>query len=329
MSTPTPLLNDASLPGNSFVLPEHKMVYISVTKVACTSLRWMVADLAGEDFSTFYRASAAHQTRLMTIHTDRSSWEHSPQLRSLSEEERAAISRDLGWLVFAVVRDPWTRLWSGWQSKFLVRSAHYLRTFGDRPWFPRVPESPDHVIEDWRAFVHARPWVNDPELKRNWHFRPQVESVRPQSVNYSRIYDLRDLRDLVQDVHTHLAACGKDRELYLPRANENPLRITEDALSGGIADEIKDAYRADFEAFGSRWDVAQLRYAPDGWSPDAIDHVQYHTVANERIGDLSAEIRRLKRQLDGAEKRVVALEQQTSDPEGSGRLLRATRLRRR
>lgn len=330
MSTPTPLLNDDSLPGNSFVLPEHKMVYISVTKVACTSLRWMVADLVGEDFDTFYRASAAHQTRLMTIHTDRNVWKHAPQLKSLSEQERAAISRDAGWLVFAVVRDPWTRLWSGWQSKFLVRSAHYLHSFGDRPWFPRVPESPDDVIEDWRAFVRARPWANDSELRRNWHFRPQVDSVRPQSINYSRIYDLRDLSDLIQDIHTHLAALGKDQKLYLPRANENPLRITEDALSGGIADEIKDAYRADFEAFGGRWDPTQLRFAPDGWSADAIDHVAYHAVANERIGDLSAGIRRLTRKLNAAERRLAALAPEPDVADGGpGSLLRVLRALRR
>src|SRR5579875_1156811 len=93
----TPLLNDIRPPGNSFVLPSHKLVYMSVTKVACTSLRWMLADLAGEDFESFYRAAAPHQSRLMTIHTDRTTWKHVPQLKDIAPDVLAQVSRDNGW----------------------------------------------------------------------------------------------------------------------------------------------------------------------------------------------------------------------------------------
>ena len=46
-------------PGNSFVLPEHKLVYVSTCKVACTSLKWMVTDLGGEDLERFRGAQAS------------------------------------------------------------------------------------------------------------------------------------------------------------------------------------------------------------------------------------------------------------------------------
>src|SRR5690625_3323716 len=128
MVNATPLLNGIPPPGNSFVLPEHKIVYMSVTKAACTSLRWMIAHLSGEDLEGFHRTPVGHQTRLMTVH-NRRRWARTPQLQDLSEDQLARISRDDGWFIFAVVRDPWSRLWSAWQSKFLVQYTPYVETY--------------------------------------------------------------------------------------------------------------------------------------------------------------------------------------------------------
>ena len=63
-------------PGNSFVLPEHRIVYMSTTKVACTSLKWRVADLAGEDLDGFRNGSSGVQSRLMTIPRGRGRFKH-------------------------------------------------------------------------------------------------------------------------------------------------------------------------------------------------------------------------------------------------------------
>lgn len=291
MAEYTPLLNGIRPPGNSFVLPEHKMVYISVTKVACTSLRWMIADLAGEDFETFYRSGAYNQSRLMTIHGGRNRWRHTPQLAELDPAVAAEISRDNGWFIFAVVRDPWSRIWSAWQSKFLVRHGAYQENYGAEPWFPRVPRKSGDVLEDWAAFIDAKPWLSNPLLVRDWHFRPQVESVRPRRINYTRVYDLKDMDQLFADVRAHLESVGRPHELYVPRANETPLRMTAEVLDNGVEEAIREAYRSDFRAFGDRWRVEDLRLPRGEWSADAISHAAYHTVANERISDLSRELR--------------------------------------
>ncbi|WEV79369.1 sulfotransferase family 2 domain-containing protein [Janibacter cremeus] len=308
-ASPTPLLNDIPPPPNSFVLPDHKMVYMSVTKAACTSLRWMVADLAGEDPESFIGAMGGQQSRLLGIHGQRSRWRRTPQLSTLDSEQLAEISPDNGWFVFAAVRDPRSRLWSAWQSKFLVRHVRYVERYADRPWFPRVPESPEQVLEDWRAFVHARPWESDPDLRTDVHFQSQVRSVRPDGVNYTRIYDLRELSTLFADVHEHLRPLGLDQPLYTPRANETPLPMVPEALEDGIAEIIEDSFADDFRAFGDRWSIDRLRMS-DGWSADAIEHAAYHTVANERIGDLRTEGRRLQQELKQAQRELERTQRQ-------------------
>ena len=295
----TPLLNGIRPPGNSFVLPEHKMVYISVTKVACTSLRWMVADLAGEDFAKFYRAPAAHQTRLMTIHTNRAEWKYVPQVKYLRPEMLEEISRDNGWFIFAMVRDPWTRLWSGWQSKFLVRHAAFLAQYGSEPSFPRVPSKPEEVLEDWRAFIEAAPWRTNAQLATDVHFLPQVRSVQPKGINYTRIYDLREMSMLISDIQAHLESVGKAKPLYLPRANENPLPLIADVFSNGVKEAIVAEYEKDFEAFPDRWNFDDLRLPDETWTMDAIRGAAFHTVANERISDLARELKAARRSAAG------------------------------
>jgi sulfotransferase famil protein len=304
-------------PGNSFVLPEHKIAYQSVTKAACTSLRWMLADLAGEDLESFTRGASGVQSRLMTIHRGVWLWDKVRTVSHMSDEEVAEIRPDNGWFVFAVTRDPWSRLWSAWQSKFLVRHNRYLRNFGDAPFFPRVPQQPSDVVEDFARFVEMHPWTSDPVLRDDRHFWMQVNSVRPSLVPYTEVYDLKDFSRLVADVHTHLAGLGKDRELYLPRANENPLGLTREVMGGGVREAIEELYAPDFETFGDRWSFDDLRFTADGWTPDALSHVATHTVANDWIGHLAAiaqqrgkRSRKLKRKLDRANARIADLEAQ-------------------
>lgn len=308
----TPLLKGRA-PANSFVVRDKKLIYVSVTKVACTSLRWMIADLAREDLAAFYPGIAAHQTRLMTIHREREHWQHTPQVSKLPPEEIAQISRDNGWFIFAVVRDPWSRLWSAWQSKFLVRHQSYLDRFGSEPWFPRVPEKQQDVIDDFRVFVEARPWQTNELLIPDVHFRPQTRSVHLGNINYTRVYDLKDMSVLLADIHTHLQTLGQDQELYLPRGNETPLALIPAVLGNGVAEEIEKLYSSDFRAFGDRWSLDTVKMQ-ESWTDDAIRFAAYHTVANERIGDLSTAARQLRQELKAANAAAKRLRARNASP---------------
>ena len=312
MSSPEPfglVLDGGRPPTNSFVLREHKIVYISVTKVACSGLRWMLHDLAGEDRDRFYRATGPHLTRLMTVHGRREKWRVVTRLSDMPLDEVEQVSVDNGWFVFAVVRDPWSRLWSAWESKFLVRHPEFVARYADEPWFPRIPDSPDEVVEDFDAFVEAHPWTEHPLLAKDSHFWPQVRSVRPDGLGYSGIYDLDRLSELTADVHTHLAGLGLDAELYLPRANETPLALTGQVLAGGTAERIRELYADDFERFGDRWSLDDLRLAPV-WSPDAIRAVDFHAQVSQRMGDISAVAMDAQQQLREARKELKATRQE-------------------
>ena len=304
-----------TVPFNTWVLPEHKVVYVSAAKVACTTLKWMVADLAGEDHRRIDTVASGMQSRLMTIHPGRSLLQHVQAVHTMPADEVAQISPDNGWFVFGALRDPWSRLWSAWQSKVLVRANRYLRHFGDEPFFPRVPTKASDIVEDFRTFVEMAPWTTHPELKEDLHFRPQVRALQPDKIPYTRIYDLTDFKSMTADLHAHLQAIGKDQELYVPRANETPVPMSRDVWADGLKERVEVLFREDFDAFGDRWDFDKLKFAPDGWTQDAVDHAAFQTQANDWIGQVWKTGKRWRRQRDAATRKLRNTERQIARAE--------------
>jgi len=243
-------------------------------------------------------------------------------VHTMPEEDVARISPANGWFVFGALRDPWTRLWSAWQSKFLVRANRYVRNYRDDEFFPRVPEKPSDVVEDFARFVELHPWTTDTRLMTDLHFRPQVRALQPEKIPFTRIYDLTDFSTMTGDLHAHLQARGQDQELYVPRANETPLPLTREVMGGGVKEAIEQLYREDFDAFGERWDFDRVKVGPDGWSPDAISHVAYQTEANDWIGQVWATGKRWRGQRDRMQRKVSRTEQRTAQAERRVRRLR-------
>src|SRR5215217_3818345 len=171
----------------TYVLPRFKTVYVSVPKAACTSLKWLIAELQGEDPERFHRSLSREVARSMTIHR-RALWEHTPMLHELPDHD---------WFVFAVVRHPSARLWSAWQSKFLMREPRWMEEFADAPWLPGLPQSTQDVVEDFGRFVESIARDPSQPVMRNRHFLTQSELVAPERTPYTKVYETGELPRLI------------------------------------------------------------------------------------------------------------------------------------
>ena len=270
----------------TFVLRRYKTVYVAVSKAACTSLKWLVADIQGEDPARF-RASSRMVTRDMGIHL-RGCWRRTPTLDSLPDDELARIDPADGWFVFTVVRHPAARLFSAWQSKLLLREPKYAERYGDAPWFPRLPRSTDEVVEDFGRFAAAI--AADPKrgVMRDRHFMPQWVEAAPDRMPYSRIYDTREIPELLEHLGTHLRANGYAGELRLPRSNESPLAPIAALYTPAVCEVLESLYGDDYRHLGYDG-VAPPRLDPAGAYPDAaFDEIARLVERHERIGDLAA-----------------------------------------
>ena len=278
----------------TYVMPQYKAVYVAVNKAACTSLKWLVADIQGEDPERFYRSVSREISRSMCIHR-RSMFRNTPMLHRLSDEELAGIGPDQGWFIFTVIRHPAARLFSGWQSKFLLREPRWQHTFGDAPWFPRVPETTRDIVEDFHRFVESVREEPGQAVMRDRHFMAQWRMLVPDRMPYSKIYETREIPQLMTDFEAHLRAHGYEGEVKLRQSNETPLQPIAALFTPAVQDVIRSVWAEDFEGLGYD-DVMPAKLHPgDEYPEHAFAEIHRLIERAERIGDLALKAQRLQR----------------------------------
>ncbi len=285
---------DATSSANSFVLPEQRIVFVDVAKNASTSIKWLLAEIRGQDLERFRTGSGFAPTPRQTIHR-RAAWRDVPRLQDLDAELRREISPDNGWFVFGVVRDPRLRAWSAWQSKFLVGNPLHTRVkFPDAPWLPRVPRSDRDVVEDFRRFVDVLGGPGGVALLADSHFAPQVRLLREDVVPYSNLYETSGLPTLLTDLRHHLESVGAPRRCELSRENETPLAVAGRAFGPDVLPVLERVYRDDLARFGHLWDFAGTLAKDAEWSADAFRDVAARVSAGRRVADLAERAQRVR-----------------------------------
>ena len=311
-----------SSPGGrlrTYLAPGAKVMFQSINKNACTSLKWMMADLAGEDLSEFKLEWQPFMAESEAVH-DRALWKVAPLISDLTPEERAEIRPDNGWFIFAVVRDPRVRLFSAWQNRLLMEGP-LSQQYREEWWYPRHPLTRETVIEDFAKFTELLESEPGHKLRtKDPHFRDQTDLLVESGVPYSRIYEIGEMKQLLADLTAHLKAQGLSGELHLPRANPTPLRPNAEVFAGGVRERIERIFAADFERFGDLWDFTKIERKGE-WTSGQLDQVRMAAGMGERIGELrdrgleqrdlvKDQRRRLRNQRERIEKQAERVESQ-------------------
>ncbi|PRZ04940.1 sulfotransferase family protein [Isoptericola sp. CG 20/1183] len=315
---------DAGSVWNSMVVPRCKVVFVNVSKNASTSLKWLTAELSGQDPAVFHSVMGLAPTRQQTIHR-RASWVGVPKLTELDADARAEISPDNGWFVFGVIRDPRLRAWSAWQSKFLVGNPrHAWHKFRDAPWMPRVPRDDDDVVADFARFVEALGGPGGQALLGDSHFKPQTDLLNEDVVPYSHLYEVSELPLLLADLRTHLEAQGLPGTYALTRENETPLSVAGRVFGADVLEALNGVYARDIERFGHLWDFDKVLAKDPAWSPEAFRDIAGRVATGQRIADLAlgadhlrAEVRELEAGRRADARQVARLEARVADLEAA------------
>src|SRR5919108_1302548 len=106
---------------NSFLSERYKLLYIATPKVTCTSLKWWFADLEGYSEVLAERTDSSESDPDLIIHD--SFHKVAPSVTGLPPEALAGPLASEAYFRFAVVRNPYERIFSAWQSKILLREA--------------------------------------------------------------------------------------------------------------------------------------------------------------------------------------------------------------
>jgi hypothetical protein len=338
---------DRHLEMGTVVLPELRVLYVPVPKAGWTSLLWLLAGPAGLAPEDFARSVKPEVTPAMAVH-DMKVWHaRGYVLAALDPQARAEALTGEGWFRFTVVRDPAARLWSAWQSKVLLREPYYRERFGDQPWFPRVPESPADVVEDFRAFVaavSARAWADDVTDK---HWAPQHLLVERLPVDH--VGHVTRLDETVDALRAHLGGRA-DALGSLTRDNRALLPYDPCVYGAAGTDTLGSLFAEDYARFGYAPTGDAETAAPDRTDPsapgdpgpagaraawearvaDRLDVVREVAARHERLTAYHRETTRrrgeLRRRLDAERARTTALRRQRDAARARARRAEGTRL---
>jgi len=316
------LLRSKGTMWRTYAVPAARVMFVQVNKNACTSLKWMMAGIAGEDTRGFTPSLKPSTGEVDDIH-DRTQWKKSPRLDAMDPELRSQIHPDNGWFVFAVTRDPRARAFSAWQSKLLLENPGYLH-YRKEPWYPRHPATTESVIQDFAEFVDLLERDPRARIRDDPHFIDQVDLLHEAVVTYTEIYDVTELDRMQRDLQAHLDQVGWTGRLALPRLNDTPLRPNAQPFGNGIRERLEKIYAADFERFGDRWGFERLERVPL-WTEDALADLELRAGFGRRIGHLREQAIRYRKQADKQRKRAArqktradALERRLRQQESSG-----------
>ena len=225
----------------TIVLPEQRVLYMPVPKAGWTTVGWLLAEVAGLPADRFEHSTLPGVSTSLTIH-DMQLWGEGYRLGDYEGKDREHVLGDEGWFRFSVVRNPATRLWSGWQSKLLLREPRFLEMFGDEPWFPRVPETPEELVEDFRRFVVAV--AQGAAIDVHW----AVQSELIERLPLGHVGRLERLDDTLALLRAHVG--GERWPAEMRRENRTPVPLPPGAYDEEAAAALNEHYASDFELYG-------------------------------------------------------------------------------
>lgn len=234
----------ARLEYGSFASTNHRYVYIETPKVACTSFKKLVSNLEQSTLISeglpYHRLTslemAIHQRRRLGI----------PTLVELPAELLSSVlNGNSNWFVFALVRNPFSRLVATFENKIRLGEPGYGNL---EPRF-RNFEDYGSLQLCFQAFVEQI--VADDESRNNdVHLRPQSELLLLSIVKYSRIFKYENISDAVEALNSHLKRHGTESRAHLPELNRSRSRDWRLYFNNSSATLVGKIYSNDFKNFG-------------------------------------------------------------------------------
>jgi len=269
----------------SLVSTRHRYLYVMTPKAGCTTVKHLIAaledlPLQGEVLPRRHRESKPEQL----IHDQRAL--PLPDLTSLPPQQASLLLQpESGYLVFAFVRNPYSRLFSAWNNKIrfiepgfapLVAHIRQVLGLGDEA----APLS----------FAEFVSWVchcEDPYLSDH-HWALQSALLFPDAIPYRFICPIEQFEQGWSQWRQHLERQTNQPVVRPPAARNRSLpenwRRSYDAA---LADQVYHYYQEDFVRFGYQRDSWQAGAEATPQTPQADGRDFAHEIiARNRMIDL-------------------------------------------
>ncbi|MDP5238451.1 glycoside hydrolase family 99-like domain-containing protein [Uliginosibacterium sp. 31-16] len=293
------------LQWNSYRSECHRFFYVATPKVACTTLKWWVAAMEGYAEELRNVTDSAESDRDLVVHE---SHRVAPNVTGLKLTDLSEALASDAYFRFAVVRNPYKRIFSAWQSKLMLQEPLQSAPYVQEEFFNHPVRTISDVAMAFECFLEH---LAENEAPSFWdhHWTPQAKLLRPDLINYSCVAKIEERETLTQALVEWLG-------FYIPspfqgrRANESLIPYVSDFITVRSAELIRTLYAHDFDVFG--YDK-QPPEAKDAFSADqfdiAIKAIKLIRGRHQRLGERNERITVLGQNLAERDAQVSGLNQ--------------------
>lgn len=239
-------INWTYLQWNSYLSTRHKLLYVATPKVACTSLKWWFAALEGHAQVLRGSNGSLETDPDLVIHD--TFHKVAPNVTGLLPDALAEALASEDYFRFAVVRNPYRRIFSAWQSKILLREPLQIGAYLGHDFIHHPIHHKDDISVAFEKFLEYLA-VNESPVFWDVHWTPQIELLRLDLINYSIVAKIEDTAALSQALLARLGP-GIQDPFESKRSNESLIPYLPELVSVRSCQLIRSIYARDFEAFG-------------------------------------------------------------------------------
>ena len=181
------------LRDNAFLSRRHRLLYVGTPKVACTSLKWWFASIEGCAEALREVTQSQESAPELAIHDKFR--EVAPHVTGLDLEHLSEGLTSDAYFRFAVVRNPYKRIFSAWQSKLLLREPIQSGPYIKSEFFHHSIQRGRDVVAAFEGFLDH---LASKEAPSFWdhHWTPQAALLRPDLINYSKLTKIENTGEL-------------------------------------------------------------------------------------------------------------------------------------
>ena len=230
--------------GFLLVAPSLKIMYCPTTKVACSSLKMLLAKASGSyDQSRLDRLISPHMAKSQTIHE--LGVNGLTKLIDMPAKQVDEILHSPEWLRVYATRDPLSRAYSAWENRIFSRAPGTPES-AIRLCQDQLVDGCINVTESFALFAKMlAERTND--FMEDHHFLPQSHIVHPDKFEYNmtaRVENADEMQKLVDEINRRAGT-----SLSLERHNVGFGIKLDQVCDQHTANRLQAVYQMDYEAF--------------------------------------------------------------------------------
>lgn len=234
------------LSWNSCRSERYKLLYVATPKVACTSLKWWFTELEGYTKQLREITDSAETDPDLIIHD--SLCKVAPNVTGLSPDVLLEPLTSDAYFRFAVVRNPYKRIFSAWQSKLLLREPLQIAPYVNCGFYNQSIKNAGDIAIAFEGFLEHLATNEMPNFL-DVHWTPQIDLLRPDLISYSKLVKIENPKELSSALFDWLGAEFVD-PFASRSANESLIPYLSELITARSAELIRVLYASDFAAFG-------------------------------------------------------------------------------